>query len=194
MLEPFVDDLSTTGNNKERYPLVTKPAPKSSAGLPPAVDSKAVLTQQPSKAPARVYTETLAGSHEVGAASVAPTDVSFSSNPVEPVASLWSPVSNSATSDPEFPLQVNLGPEPSLSEGLTRPKPKSTPDYKASVLKFANSARAAGSILALAVGDVDCDDFSHRWILGIDQTVCDSSRKRCPCLGLRYRRQIQMAG
>jgi eukaryotic-like serine/threonine-protein kinase len=138
VLEPFAHDRSTTGNSKERYPLGAKSAPEFSAGLPPAVDSKAALAQQPTEAPARAYTGTVAGSRDVEADSVAPTNDSFSSNPVEPVASLCSPVSSSETSDPEFPLQVNLGPEPSLSEGLTRPKPKSTPGHRVSVLKFAN--------------------------------------------------------
>jgi hypothetical protein len=138
VLEPFVDDLSTTGNDKERYPHSAKLGPEFSSGLPPSLDSKAAGTHQHAEELARVRTKMAAVSHNLGVDPVAPTDASFSANPLEPVASLLSPISNPETSDPELPLLVNLGPEPSLSERKNRPKTKTTTDYKASLLKVAN--------------------------------------------------------
>ena len=41
-------------------------------------------------------------------------------------------------SDPNFPLLLDLGPEPSLSEGLSRPKSRSVVDHLASVIYTAS--------------------------------------------------------
>ena len=44
-------------------------------------------------------------------------------------------------SDPDFPLYVDLGPEPSLTEGLSRPKPRSAVDQSAPPSSAMTSAK-----------------------------------------------------
>jgi serine/threonine protein kinase len=132
-LEPYVEELANTGNNQQKSPLIAKHGPDYSSGLSPTIDSKAAMAHQHADESAiQVRIKTAAVSHGLGVDPIAPTDASSSANSVEPIASLMSPISNAGTSDPEFPLLVNLGPEPSLSEGLTRPKLKSTMDHKVS--------------------------------------------------------------
>ena len=95
-----------------------------------------MLELQHAEDPAPLQNRLAANSHDLGADSVAPTDAGSSANSGEPVVSGPSPISSIGTSDPEFPLFVNLGPEPSLSAGLIRPKPKPTIDYKAAIAVF----------------------------------------------------------
>ena len=140
-LEPYVDDHATTDNNQEKSQLRAKPGPDFSPGLSPSSDSKAALTHQHAEEPVAVRTGLAAVSHGLGTDSVAPTDGSSSATSGEPAASLPSPIGNAGTSDPEFPLLVNLGPEPSLIEGLTRTKPKSTTDRRVSVAVVAKPRR-----------------------------------------------------
>jgi len=140
-LEPFAVDLATPGNDQEKSPVKTQVGANLSSALSQSLDSKARFPHQQVAEPAPIHSTMAAVSHGLRADPVAPTEAGSSANSGEPAASLLSPVSNTGTSDPEFPLLVNLGPEPSLSEGLTRSKPKSTADQKPSVALVAKPRR-----------------------------------------------------
>ncbi len=131
-LEPYVDGIATTGNDKKMAMLGAKPGPDFSSVLSPSPDGKIRLARQNAEEPVPIRAQKAAGSHGAGADPIAHTDASSSVSPVKAGTGLPSSISNAETSDPEFPLLVNLGPEPLLSDGLTRPKPKPRTNDKVS--------------------------------------------------------------
>ncbi len=123
-LEPFESESRCVEAGKElagpiRQPTV-EPVPRS----PQFFDE---LPQFATRAPA-VLVEAVAAPVTLQAAAARHTDAGPSSAPRNDTAkspgSMPTPASDATVSDPDFPVLVDLGPEPSLSEGLLRSKPR----------------------------------------------------------------------
>jgi eukaryotic-like serine/threonine-protein kinase len=140
-LEPYAGDDDSVGDHQTEAPLVTKPKAETLPASPrPKLAKAGASTKSGAKldpALGLTVTEPISSEKFPGAAadpSRVPTTVG-STTPV------LSPVSDGQGSDPEFPLSVDLGPEPSLSAGLSRPKTRSVADYIALAASSAAAAR-----------------------------------------------------
>jgi eukaryotic-like serine/threonine-protein kinase len=122
-LEPFeFEHFVATGRDSALHGT-----PKTGAGSPKAAvvktDASLPLARAESGTPARTVAESVPAK-----TSPDPT-VNHSAEPNVQVPSTVRSPGSSQGSDPEFPLNLILAPEPSLTEGLSRPKTRSNPSH-----------------------------------------------------------------
>jgi len=121
-LEPFESASNCAEDGKELVGPIRRPAVESSPQSPQFFDE---VPQFAPEAPAALV-KAVAAPASLQAAPAGRTDAGSSSSPrfdaAESPVSMLTPTNDAAVSDPDFPVLVDLGPEPSLSEGLLRPK------------------------------------------------------------------------
>ncbi len=121
-LEPFESESRCVEDGKVLAGPIRQPAVESSPKAPQFFDE---LPQFVPEAPAALV-EAVAAPASLQAVAMRHTDAGPSSSPridaAESPGSTLTPTNDAAVSDPDFPVLVDLGPEPSLSEGLVRSK------------------------------------------------------------------------
>jgi eukaryotic-like serine/threonine-protein kinase len=147
-LEPFAEAPSVIAYREGGPPLSQMSDPKLSPVLPPSDHVTAAEVSHHAAEPIPALVKTVAVLDGSEAAPLAATETGSGANTDDSTASPHSSVSDHEPSDPDFPLFVNLGPEPSLSEGLSRAKPRSAVDQSVSA-KYA--AVATGWLTPLMV-------------------------------------------
>ncbi len=95
--------------------------------------------------PALIKTEPAIG--HLSAAPLAVTEPGSGGSSGESKGIAGTPTADNDHSDAEFPVFVDLGPEPLLSEGLSRPKPRSSFDHSTSSIAAATPARRWTSLM-----------------------------------------------
>jgi eukaryotic-like serine/threonine-protein kinase len=131
-LEPYAEAPSVIAYRESGPPLSQMSDPKLSPAIPPSDNVAAAEVSHHAIEPIPALVKTVAVLDGLEAAPLAATETGSGANADESTASLRSSASDHEPSDPDFPLYVNLGPEPSLSEGLSRTKPRSAPDHSVS--------------------------------------------------------------
>jgi eukaryotic-like serine/threonine-protein kinase len=141
VLEPYAEAPSVIVHG-ERGPSVAQMAqPKHSSTLLPSGQAKATVLSHHGIEPIPALVKTAAVLNGLETSPLAATETGSGANTDDSTTSMGSPVSNHEPSDPDFPLFVDLGPEPSLSEGISRSKPRSTVDHLVAITYAAMSAR-----------------------------------------------------
>ena len=140
-LEPYAEAPSIIAYREGGPQLLQMPDPKLSLALPPSGEARAAEVSQHAAEPIPALVKTVAVLNGLEAAPLAATETGSGANADESNASPRSPVSDHEPSDPDFPLFVNLGPEPLLSEGLSRAKPRSAVDHSVAVKRAATPPR-----------------------------------------------------
>ena len=123
-LEPYTDVPSVIAHREGGAPLVQISDPKlSPTSLLSDQGKAAVISHGAEPIPALVKTVAVLDGSET--APLAATETGSGANADESNASSHRPVGDHERSDPDFPLFVDLGPEPSLFDGRLRAKPRS---------------------------------------------------------------------
>ena len=146
-LEPFTEEPSSAGNREvasSPIPLAEPKPPQPSAQ--PAQVKKAVAAEHHGAEPIPALIKTVAVFDGSEVAPLPATETGSGANPDETTRSPRGHGNEYEPSDPDFPLFLDLGPEPSLSEGLSRPKPRSVVDQLASPTTTVNSARRLAAL------------------------------------------------
>ena len=126
-LEPYTEEVSSGGQADGGLSA----APGSRAKLvlsSPGDQAESAPLSHHAIEPIPALVKTVAVLDGVEAAPLAQTETGSGANPDETTSSSGSNGTDHEPSDPDFPLYVDLGPEPSLSEGLSRPKVRSAVD------------------------------------------------------------------
>ena len=124
-LEPYAEVPSVIAYREGGAPLVQVPEPKLSPALPPSGQGKAAVVSHHGAEPIPALVKTVAVLDGSETAPLAATETGSGANADLSTALPRSPASDHEPSDPDFPLFVDLGPEPSLSDGRSRAKPRS---------------------------------------------------------------------
>jgi serine/threonine protein kinase len=161
-LEPYAGDDDSGEDHETEAPLVTKPQTKTSPASPKRKLAKAGASPKPGArldpALEKTVAEPISSEKKPGAAA----DPSHVPTTVGSTTPVLSPVNDGQGSDPEFPLSVDLGPEPSLSAGLSRPKTRSVADY------IRPKARSVADYIALAASSAAAAGQLRRsWLWGL---------------------------
>ncbi len=141
-LEPYADEPSSVANREAGSSLVATSDSKSPpiSQQPPQANT-AIVASHHGAEPIPALVKTIAVLHGAEATPVAPTETGSGANADETTALPHGQGTEYEPSDPDFPLFLDLGPEPSLSEGLSRPKPRSAVDQLASPKSTATLAK-----------------------------------------------------
>ena len=150
-LEPYAEEPSSIAYREGGPPLVQTPEPKLSPALPPSGQGKAAVVSHHGAEPIPALVKTVAVLDGSETTPLAATETGSGANADEASASSRSPVGDHEPSDPDFPLFVDLGPEPSLSEGRSRAKPRSAVDHSVPATYATEPARWLTSLLALGL-------------------------------------------
>jgi eukaryotic-like serine/threonine-protein kinase len=126
-LEPYTEELSSGGQTEGGLSAAPGSKPKLVRSAP-GDQAKTAAVSHHAIEPIPALVKTVAGLDGVQAVPLAQTETGSGANPDEMTSSSRSAGSDHEPSDPDFPLYVDLGPEPSLSEGLSRPKVRSAVD------------------------------------------------------------------
>ena len=126
-LEPYTEELSSGGQANGGLSVAPGSRPKLVLSSPGDQAESAALSHHAIE-PIPALVKTVAVLDGVEAAPLAKTETGSGANPDEATSSSGSAGTDHEPSDPDFPLYVDLGPEPSLSEGLSRPKVRSAVD------------------------------------------------------------------
>ena len=124
-LEPYAEVPSVIAYREGGTPLVRVPEPKLSPALPPSGQGKAAVVSHHGAEPIPALVKTVAGLEGSETAPFEATETGSGANADLSTALPSSPSSDHEPSDPDFPLFVDLGPEPSLVNGRSRTKPQS---------------------------------------------------------------------
>jgi eukaryotic-like serine/threonine-protein kinase len=147
-LESYADELPSTANRERASAPVLQSEVVRSPGSPQS-DPDAAQATGPHRLitePAPALAKAVAVLDGLETPPLAATETGSGVAANKPTASLQSPFYDHESNDPEFPLLVDFGPEPSLSEGLSRPKPRSAVDHSTSV---ANTATRPGRLVTI---------------------------------------------
>ena len=146
-LEPYVDEHSPSGIREGAAAPVLEPAAAHSPQSPhPEADpAKALALPQFSTEPPAVLAKTVAAFNGSENSSVSATEPGSRANTDGPLGTPLSPASDYETSEADFPLSLDFGPEPLLSDGRSRPKPRSAVDHSESAAKAVTPARRSGA-------------------------------------------------
>jgi eukaryotic-like serine/threonine-protein kinase len=138
-LEPYADTPSSSGMREVSGSTVQELVAEHSSG-PTQFESLATraLTQPQLRAePAPALVKTIAALDGLETPPDPATQTGSGGNVDGTTAPLHSPSPEEAASAPDFPLTLDFGPEPLLSDGLSRPKPRSAVDHLVSVASAA---------------------------------------------------------
>ena len=133
-LEPYTEEPLTTGKDEGRPSLVHQPNAEFSPPIPQAGQVKPIAASHHRAEPIPALAKTVAVLDGSKTAPLTATETGSGANADEFTGLRRDPANDHDVSDPNFPLLLDLGPEPSLSEGLSRPKPRSMADYLTSVI------------------------------------------------------------
>ena len=141
-LEPYTGRAFSVANREAGSSLVATSDSKSPpiSQQPPQANTAIVVSHHGAE-PIPALVKTIAVLHGAEATPVAPTETGSGANADETTALPHGQGTDYEPSDPDFPLFLDLGPEPSLSEGLSRPKPRSAVDQSASPTSTATLAK-----------------------------------------------------
>jgi eukaryotic-like serine/threonine-protein kinase len=146
-LEPYTEEPSSAGNRVvASLPIpLAEPKPTSSSAQPVQM-KKAVAAEHHAAEPIPALIKTVAVLDGTEIAPLPATETGSGANPDETTRLPGGHGHEYQPSDPDFPLFLDLGPEPSLSEGLSRPKPRSAVDQLVSPVITATSSRRLATL------------------------------------------------
>jgi eukaryotic-like serine/threonine-protein kinase len=138
-LEPYSEAPSVSAYREGGPQHLQISDPKLSPALPPSGQARAAVESHHGAEPIPALVKTVAVLNGSDAPPLAATETGSGANADLSTASPRSAVTDHEPSDPDFPLFVNLGPEPSLSDGLSRAKPRLAV-YHSALAKYATAS------------------------------------------------------
>jgi len=129
-LEPYSEEYA--GGDDDDTSRIRRKQTAEAAALTPRTDQAEVRTAVgPAIQPDPGLLQTVAVPSDLNSPSTAATDPRSVGNTAEPATALLTPDDGTDETKAATPFVLNLGPEPSLSEGLSRPKSRSVSDFTA---------------------------------------------------------------
>jgi eukaryotic-like serine/threonine-protein kinase len=155
-LEPYSEEYAGAGPDSDTSRLRHQPTVEAPALAPPTDQGGVATAFAPVIQPDRGLLQTVAVHSERNSASTAPTHTASVGNPADPAAALLTPDDGTDETEAGIPFVLNLGAEPSLSEGLSRPKSRSGSGFTATAAGHSAAARWSAhfrlwGLVALAV-------------------------------------------
>ena len=193
----MLEEPSMIGNREGGPPLVQVPEPKLSPPSLEAGQTAVAAASHHGAEPIPALVKTVAVLNGAETPQLAATETGSGANVDLSTSLLRSPVSDHGPSDPDFPLFVDLGPEPSLSEGLSRPKPRSVVNFPASATLTATLMRRLTSFWLWVIGRARHNGRGTCRVAGSGQAVWYHSRQAGAGIGLepwcqtQVKRQVQ---
>jgi eukaryotic-like serine/threonine-protein kinase len=130
-LEPYANEPFVMVTHDDGSSTVPKLVADLSAAPQWSSDAKVMVSRQDGAKP--VLAAAVTAPDGLESPAVAPTESASGPKRDQPPAPPLGSVGNTEPSEADFPLLVDLGPEPALREGLSRNKPRSTTDHLPSV-------------------------------------------------------------
>ena len=146
-LGPYTEEALSVGNRElesSSIPLTEpKPTPLTRQ---PAQANNAVAADHHGAEPAPALIKTVAALDGLERVPLTATETGSGANPDEATRLPHAHGNDHQPSDPDFPLVLDLGLEPSLSEGLSRPKSRSAVDQSTSTTMTVASAKQIATL------------------------------------------------
>lgn len=145
-LDPYTDEPSSAGGRIPEPAIVVTPIASPLGPSPQQAPAKAAVLLHDGIEPAPALVKTIAGVDGTETTPLAATETGSGANPDDTAGLLPGQLGDYEPSDPDFPLFLDLGPEPSLSEGLSRPKPRPATEQSTSATSAVTSTRRLTSL------------------------------------------------